>query len=234
MAKYYPENRAGQINWHTNFAREFPTVGTALGFSNAEITSAVNDSNYAVYLLQKIAPLLESTAKALTGYVHTVVEGQPAGAPLPLPQLFEEYPPGPPAVPPGIDTRRQARVERIKRADAYTAEVIGRQLGIVAAEGSFRPETYRAELGQPHQTAPNKVAVLFRKGAGKIDGIHLYRQRRGDPAPVLVRFFMRTPAVDTAPLVDPLKPETITYTGMAVVNDEEIGQRSEGRTVTVS
>jgi len=232
MARYYPHNRAGQINWHTNFAKEFPSVGPALGFTAAEITSAVNDSNYAVYLLQQLAPTLDSTARSLTGFVHTVLEGQPQGAPLPLPAI-PDYPTGPTPVPPGIDTRRQARVERIKRAPGYIAETHGKQLGLAAASGGFDKASYKAELGTPQQSGANKVTIPFRKSAGQIDGINLYRQRKSDAAPVLVKFFMRTPAVDVAPLAQAGIPETITYTARAVSKDQEIGQPSDGKLVTV-
>ena len=47
---YFPTDRAGQIDWHNNFAKEFPKVGASLGFSEAEIANAVNDSNYAAYI----------------------------------------------------------------------------------------------------------------------------------------------------------------------------------------
>ena len=234
MARYYPHNRAGQINWHLNFAKEFPKVAPGLGFTAGEITSAANDSNYAVYLLQQLAPMLDTTAASLTGFVHTVLEGLPQGTPLTPPEM-PDYPAGPAAVPPGIDTRRQARVERIKRATGYTPDVVGRQLGLAAADAGFEASKYKAELAQPQQSGPGKVVVPFRKAGGKINGINLYRQRAGEASPTLVKFFMRTPAVDTAPLAQAngaaLK---VTYTARAVVNDEEVGQPSESRSLMVS
>src|SRR6267378_2392335 len=104
---YYPTDRAGQVDWHKNFANEFPSVGESLGFSQAEISNAVNDSMYAVYLLETLGPEIESDPAHAA---YAVLEGQSQGEFVDLPSTAA----APPAVRPGIDTRRQARVERIK------------------------------------------------------------------------------------------------------------------------
>ena len=219
---YFPTDRAGQIDWHNNFAAEFPKVGPSLGFTAAEIASAVNDSNYAVYLLRTLGPEIESNAAL------AVLEGQSQGSYVELPNASG----APPAVRPGIDTRRQARVERIKGSSAFTFDVIGKQLKIVA--GKFDPKNYKAELGQARQTGPNTVIVPFRKAGGEVAGINLYRQRKGESAPQLINFFIRTPAVDPTPPASPGKNEERTYTARAVLNGKEIGQLSDAVNVTVS
>lgn len=221
---YYPTDRTGQVAWHKNFAREFPKVGANFGFSAAEITSAVNDSNYAVYLLETLGPEIESNPAHAA---FAVLEGQSQGSYVDLPSASG----APPAVRPGIDTRRQARVERIKGSAAFTFDVIGKQLKIVG--GKFDPKNYKAELGQGRQTGPNTVVVPFRKAGGEISGINLYRQRKDESAPQLVSFFMRTPAVDPVPPASPGKPEQRTYTARAVINGKEIGQPSDPVGVTV-
>lgn len=216
---YYPTNRAGQIDWHKNFAREFPKVGSKLGFSAAEITNAVNDSNYAVYLLEALGREIESDP---THAARAVLDGQSQGEYVDLPGTSA----APPAVRPGIDTRRQARVERIKASNAFTFDVIGKQLKIVG--GKFDAKNYKAELGQARQTGPT-VTIPFRKAGGGVSGINLYRQRKGEGSPQLVGFFMRTPAIDTAPG----KAGQLTYTARAVISDGEIGQPSDPVAVTV-
>ena len=57
---YYPTDRAGRIDWHSNFAKEFRKVGNDLGFTDAEITNGVNDSKYAVHILQTLGPEIDS------------------------------------------------------------------------------------------------------------------------------------------------------------------------------
>src|SRR6266446_1548216 len=110
---YYPTDRAGRIDWHNNFAKEFPKVGKDLGFTDAEITNAVNDSKYAVHILQTLGPEIDSDPG------HAANADLPGGSSAPT------------AVRPGIDTRRQARVERIKRYNACT-DAIGKQLKIAS------------------------------------------------------------------------------------------------------
>jgi hypothetical protein len=216
---YFPTDRAGQIEWHNNFAKEFPKVGKQLGFTDAEIANAVNDSRYAVYILETLGPEIESNPGHAA---NAVLEGQTSGEFVDLPSKSG----APPAVRPGIDTRRQARVERIKRHNAYN-DTIRQQLkiGVPALDHG----SYKAELGRPRQAGPT-VAIPFRKAGGKISGINLYRQRKGEKSPQKVGFFMRTPAIDT----EPGKAREITYTARAILDGKEIGQVSDAVMVTVS
>jgi hypothetical protein len=215
---YYPTDRAGQINWHTNFAKEFPKVGESLGFSQAEITNGVNDSTYAVYILETLGPDIESDP----GHAgRAVLEGQSQGSYVNLPGGSG----APPAVRPGIDTRRQARVERIKAHSKFT-DAIGNLLKIVSEK--LDPNRYKAELGQPRQTGPN-VTIPFRKAGGEVSGINLYRQAKGESSPHLVGFFWRTPAIDTKP-----GSGQLTYTARAVIHEKEIGQPSDAVAVNVN
>jgi hypothetical protein len=218
---YYPTNRAGQIDWHNNFASEFSQVGESLGFSPAEVSNAVNDSMYAVYLLETLGPEIESDPGHAA---NAVLEGQSQGSFVNLPGATG----APPAVRPGIDTRRQARAERIKAHPNYRDE-IGKKLRIVSIGPKFDAKTYKAELSQPRQTAPNTVTIPFRKAGGEVNGINLYRERKGEGSPQLVGFFMRTPAIDGSAG----KSGQLTYTARAVVNSKEVGQPSDAVTVTL-
>ena len=213
---YYPTDRAGRIDWHINFAKEFPQVGKNLGFTDAEITNAVNDSKYAVYIYRTLGPEIDSDPAHAA---NAVLTGQSSGEYVDLPA----GPGAPAAVRPGIDTRRQARVERIKRHSAYS-DAIGNQLKIVSPK--FDEKSYKAELGRARQTGPN-VTIPFRKAGGGVSGINLYRQRKDEKTPQLVGFFMRTPAIDTAPG----KSGQLTYTARAVIGSKEIGEPSDAVTV---
>jgi len=216
---YYPTDRSGRIEWHNNFAREFPKVGKDLGFSDAEITNAVNDSKYAVYIYETLGTEIDSDPGHTA---NAVLTGQSSGEYVDLPASSG----APAAVRPGIDTRRQARVERIKRHDKYN-EAIGKQLRIETG-AKFDANNYRAELGRARPTG-NYVTIPFRKAGGDVAGINLYRQHAGGGAPQLVGFFMRTPAIDTAPG----KSGQLTYTARAVINGKEIGQASDAVAVTM-
>ncbi len=212
---YYPTDRTGQIEWHKNFAREFPKVAKNFGFTDAETANAVNDSNYAVYILETLGPEIEGDP---THAAHAVLEGQSQGSYVDLPRQSG----APTAVRPGIDTRRQARVERIKAHPKFT-EGIAKQLGIVAAK--IDPKSYKAELGVPRRTG-NFVTIPFRKAGGNVGGINLYRQCKGENAPAKIGFFFRTPAIDTTPPGSG-NIEGCTYTARAVIDGKEIGQPSD-------
>src|SRR5438270_3636089 len=215
---YFPADRTGRIDWYNNFGKEFSKVGKDLGFSDAEITNAANDSKYAVHIFTVLGPDIDSDP----GHIgNSVLSGQSSGD-------FVDLPAGggaPTPVRPGIDTRRQARVERIKAHAKFTAD-IGNKLRVES--GKVDAANYKAELGRARQTG-NFVTIPFRKAGGGVSGINLYRQGKGDQSPQKVGFFFRTPAIDTAPGKGELK-----YTARAVTNGNEIGQASDAVSVTAS
>src|SRR6267378_2609133 len=121
---YFPTERTGRIGWYDNFAKEFPKVGNDLGFSDAEVANAVNDAKYAVHILNTLGPDIDADPGHAA---NAVLSGQSSGDYVDLPAGAS----APTPVRPGIDTRRQARVERIKRHNAYT-DAIGKQLKVVS------------------------------------------------------------------------------------------------------
>ena len=216
---YFPTDRAGRIAWYDNFAKQFPGVGKDLGFSNAEITNAVNDAKYAAHILNTLGPDIDADP----GHVgNAVLSGQSSGDYVDLPAGGGS---APTPVRPGIDTRRQARVERIKANPKFTAD-IGKKLKIESEK--VDAASYKAELGRARQTG-NFVTIPFRKAGGGVSGINLYRQGKGDKSSQKVGFFFRTPAIDTSP-----GKGELNYSARAVMNGKEIGQPSDPVTVAVS
>ena len=214
---YFPIDRAGRTAWYDNFAEEFPKVGKALGFSDAEITNAVSDSKYAVHILTTLGPDIDSDP----GHAgNAVLSGQSSGDFVDLPASGS----APTPVRPGIDTRRQARVERIKAHAKFTPDT-AKKLRIES--GKVDAASYKAELGRARQTG-SFVTIPFRKAGGGVSGINLYRQSKGDKSPQKVGFFFRTPAIDTTP-----GKGDLNYTARAVTNGKEIGKPSDAVSVTM-
>jgi hypothetical protein len=214
---YFPTDRTGRTAWYDNFAKEFPKVGKDLGFSDGEITNAVNDSNYAVHILSTLGPDIDADP----GHVaNAVLSGQSSGDYVDLPSAGS----APTPVRPGIDTRRQARVERIKASPKFNGDVT-KKLRIETEK--LDAAKYQAELGRARPTG-NFVTIPFRKAGGGVSGINLYRQGKSDKAPQKVGFYFRTPAIDTSPGKGELK-----YTARAVMNEKEIGQSSDAVSVVV-
>ncbi len=79
---YFPADRAGRIDWYNNFAKEFPKAGKDLGFSETEITNAVNDSNYAVHILTTLGPDIDADPGHAA---NAVLSGQSSGDYVDLP-----------------------------------------------------------------------------------------------------------------------------------------------------
>src|SRR5215469_10762175 len=104
---YFPMDRTGRIGWYDNFAKEFPKVGKDLGFSDTEAANAVNDAKYAVHILTTLGPDIDADPGHAA---NAILSGQSSGDFVDLPSAGKT----PTPVRPGIDTRRQARVERIK------------------------------------------------------------------------------------------------------------------------
>jgi hypothetical protein len=215
---YFPIDRAGRTDWYNNFGREFPKVGKDLGFSDTEIANAVNDAKYAVYIYETLGPDIDADPGHIA---NAVLSGQSSGDYVDLPGGGS----APTPVRPGIDTRRQARVERIKAHPKFNVG-IGKKLRIDT--GKFDADKYKAELGRARQTG-NFVTIPFRKAGGGVSGINLYRQGKGDKSPQKVGFFFRTPAIDTSPGKGEVK-----YTARAVLNGKEVGQPSDAVSVTES
>jgi hypothetical protein len=215
---YFPADRAGRTAWYDNFSKEFPKRGKDLGFSDTEIAIAVNDAKYAVHILTTFGPEIDANP----GHPgNAVLSGQSSGNFIDLPGGQN----APTPVHPGIDTRRQARVERIRARPGFNAE-IAKALRIDI--GKFDASKYQAELGRARQTG-NFVTIPFRKAGGGVSGINLYRQGKNDKSPKKVGFFFRTPAIDTSPGKGELK-----YTARAVLDGEEIGAISDQVSVTVN
>jgi len=215
---YFPTDCAGRIAWYDNFAREFPKIGKNLGFSDTEITNAVNDAKYAVHILNTLGPDVDADPGHAA---NAILSGQSSGD-------FVDLPVGgsaPTPVRPGIDTRRQARVERIKAQSAFNADV-AKKLRIETER--LDAAKYKAELGRARQTG-NFVTIPFRKAGGGVSGVNLYRQGKGDKSPQKVGFFFRTPAIDTSP-----GKGELNYTARAVLKGKEIGATSDAVSVRVS
>src|SRR5207302_1262934 len=183
-----------------------------------EITNAVNDAKYAAHILNTLGPDIDADPGHAA---NAILSGQSSGD-------YVDLPGGDSAanrVRPGIDTRRQARIERIKAHSKVNSDIT-KKLRIETEQ--FDAAKYKAELGRARQTG-NFVTIPFRKAGGGVAGINLYRQSKADKSPQKVGFFFRTPAIDTSPGKGDLK-----YSARAVKDEKEIGQASDAVSVTVS
>ena len=172
---YFPADRAGRIDWYSNFAKEFPKAGKDLGFSETEITNAVNDT---------------STAGRTTGTEpgrprscrHAVLSGS-SGDYVDLPRARARR------LRCGLtDTRRRRGTNQPRRNSAPTS----------AANSKLENSRPRIKSSSVARARPK---ILSRSCSVKPVAAlgQSFRRGKGDKSPAKVGFFFRTPAIDTAP-----------------------------------
>ena len=81
---------------------------------------------------------------------------------------------------------------------------------------------------------PSQVTVAFGKAKGNIDGVNVYSRRQGTSQWNFLARDTEPPYVDTTPLAQAGQPEIREYRIRAVIDDEEIGDYSVTKQVTVS
>lgn len=133
--RYFPTKIAQQIIWLENFRSKLATYTTALGLSAPQVTDAIADARWMVYLLLNWQPAARAWALATTDTV-TLAESGDGTTAMTLPVFT---PPTPPAgvvpVKPGALNRIFALVNTINQSGGYT-EAIGSDLGTIGAQDS--------------------------------------------------------------------------------------------------
>jgi len=146
---YFPSTEDAQIVWLSHYVLKLPINGPNCGISTEEITSTQQDIAYWTWLLQYWHPALQRDAKEATAHKQLIIAGignNNLSQPLPT-----QFPNPPPAPEPGMQKRLSSQIVRIKASPNYT-DVIGHDLGIIAASNSVEhliPEpTVSVELGK--------------------------------------------------------------------------------------
>lgn len=114
-----------------------------------------------------------------------------------------------------------------KRTDGYS-EAIGQDLGVIGEAASFDPGSYKPEI--KGKAFPGYVNLTYSKLG--VDGFNFYSRLKGTADWKFIGFDIESPFHDTIALAEPNKPETREYSAMGVLNDVEIGQRSDIVVVT--
>ncbi len=133
--RYYPMRQGDQITWLANFANKLATLGTGLGMTSAQVTAAIADCNWLIYILQSWLPAVRAWALGSTGAL-TEAETGTGNNPQALPVFTAPaLPTGVVAVNPGALNRIFDLVQQIKDSGKAT-EAISSNLGIVGSEDS--------------------------------------------------------------------------------------------------
>lgn len=130
---YYPSRQADQILWLSNFATKLPPYTATLGLTAAQVTAALGDCNWLIYVLQTWLPAARAWSLAIADAVKEAESGTGTSAQV-LPVFSAPpIPAGTAAVNPGALTRLFTLVQSIKESGKST-ETINTNLGIVGSE----------------------------------------------------------------------------------------------------
>ena len=203
---FYPSRIADQANWHANFSAKLPTYGTPLGVDAGDVTSAVNDSKFAHYVLGDWLTNVRDFAPSTTDAVDDVLNGT-GSDPVLLPTFVPSpLPAGVTAPPPGVLTRLFTLIATMKLSGNYTV-AIGTDLGIEGEEQAEKATpkfTLALEQAQGHQV----VRLRFFKYGHQ--GVHM-ETRRGTGTWEFLAIDTESPYLDERPLLAAGTPEVREY-----------------------
>lgn len=110
----------------------------------------------------------------------------------------------------------------LKRVDGYT-EAIGQDLGVIGEADIFDSGSYKPVLKA--KAFPGYIEVTYKKLG--VDGLNFYSRLKGTADWTFIGFDIESPFHDTRALAEPNKPETREICAQGVLNDVEIGLRSD-------
>lgn len=224
MSDYVKSDDLGLVIQLNNFKNKLPSYAATLGLSPATITAASNDAAFFGFSVSAIETAT-TYKKGWTDIKTAVRKGKDPGVITDFPVPVNVTTP-PTAVAPGVEERFRALAQQIKTSPAYT-QAMGEDLGIVAAEDTVvltAPVlTVKMEGGSP--------VIGFKKG--KSDGIKLYSRRGAETEFSFLAVDTKSPYVDNRPKLIPSAPEKRDYQAFFVVDDQQVGEESAVKSITV-
>lgn len=221
-----PHYKPQYCEWLENWKIEYAAVASSLGFSAGEITAALTDANWALFVCRSAGDA-SSFAQSWTVFRDDLINGDPSVAVGAVPGTSTPTAPVVPAPLRGINARIRATVKRVKASPAYT-QSIGQALRIVGSSTSVDPATARPKLKV-------KSLPMFASEVGwvrgEFSGVLVQCERNGETTDLGVK--TGTKFVDNRAPLEAGKPEVRNYRSLYVLNGETVGQWSDVVSVTV-
>lgn len=228
---YYPYRIADQIVWLENLRNKLAGYATALGLTTEQVTAAVADARWLIYVLQSWHGAARTWSLACTDAAKEAQSGD--GTALMVLPVFT--PPTPPtgvvAVNTGALNRIFALVQLMKDSSGYT-ESIGSDLGLVGAEQTPPDFTTLAPVFKLTRSATG-VTVGWNWGgyAAFLDMIEIQVDRSDDKGWVFLANDTTPGYTDTTP--QPSSPTRWKYRAIFCVGDQQVGLWSNEMPITV-
>ena len=228
---YYPPRQADQLVWLANFANKLPGSAASLGLTPAQVTAAVADCNWLLYVLQTWLPAVRNWAQSGTDAANEAQTGSDTAAQVLPVFTTPALPAGVAAVIPGALNRIFALVQQIKDNNNCT-DAIATNLGIVGG-GQTPPDLTAVQPGLDTAISGNLVTVKWgwNGNSAYLDACEIWVDR-GDGRGFNLLTIDTTPNyTDTQPF--PANPARWTYKAIYRLNDAQIGIWSLPVSVTV-
>ncbi len=226
--RWFPTNRVERASWFRTFTTNFEKIGLSLGFSQADIDSAIADNLVVQYLSISISRL-ESDLAAVRAYQRSMTGGRSNGQMHVLPEVGLPSPP--PAVPQGIYERLEKRVRRIRVMQGYT-ESVGALLGIIPKAPTpidLTDVSPRCKVW----TSVESYSFSVRCTVGRFDGFEISYRRQGSNEWTNAGRFRVSPAIVELVPTEPGKPEQIFVRVRMLKGNDPVGQYSETYDVVI-
>ena len=228
---YYPSRQSDQVLWLANFINKLPDCAPALGLTPAQVTAAVADGGWVIYVLQPWLPAARQWALACTDAAAEAQTGD-GTAQMVLPVFTAPaLPAGVLPVNTGALNRLFTLIQVIKDSGKCT-DTIATNLGIVGSTQAG-PDLTTVQPAIAASLSGNTVFVKWGWGGNTayLDSCEIWVDR-GDGKGFVMLTIDTTPGyTDTQPL--PAAAVKWTYKAIYRVDDAQVGLWSQPTSVTV-
>lgn len=219
-----PKTENERLAWAENFEIWFPTLGADVGFTAAEITSAVNDAKMMRYVIED-ARNAAAHSKAKTAYKSAILGGVEEGKNTPESPAYQETAPPAALVEENVLARLSNVARRVKAHPNYT-DAIGEKLMIATPESDKNSDNSEAKP-QGAGTAMTGSIIRIDWTKGKFDGVIIESQRGDEIVWTRLDRDFRSPFEDERPPLQAGKPEERRYRLIYFIDDETTGVYSD-------
>jgi hypothetical protein len=228
---YFPARQTDQIVWLANFSNKLPALAAVLGLTAAQVSAAVADCGWLIYILQTWLPAGRAWALATTDAAADAQTGD--GTALMVLPVFTA-----PALPAGIVpvntgalTRVFALVQSIKDS-GKCSDTNATNLGIVGS-AQTAPDLTTVQPFISVSIMGNQVNVKWGWGGNSayLDSCEIWVDRNDGKGYVLLTIDTTPGYTDTQPF--PAASAKWTYKAIYRLDDAQVGLWSQPASVTV-
>jgi hypothetical protein len=228
---YYPVRQNDQIVWLGNFSNKLPALTATLGLSAVQVSAAVADCGWLIYILQSWLPAGRAWSLASTDAVADALSGD--GTALMALPVFTA-----PALPTGVAPTNTGALDRIFalvqsiKDSGKCSDTNATNLGIIGTTQTG-PDLTTVQPVIAASLSGNQVNVKWGWGGNSafLDSCEIQVDRADGKGYVLLTIDTTPGYTDTQPF--PTAKTVWTYRAIYQVNDARVGVWSQSVSVAV-